>query len=716
MSRKYLLSACFLLASWSTAFAQVNVTVNTAATVRTVDERVFGVNSVIWDQAASLEYSPANLTKTIQLVQDAGIRAIRLPGGSNSDEYHWYENKFYNNQAFHSPSGFNSSSTLIRNITPQAQAMVTVNYGTGTPEEAAAWVAYANFSTATPDVNIGTGIEYNSNYHGTGNVDFKTASYWANLRAASPLTTDDGMNFLRLSLTAPMGFKYWEIGNEVYGQTWETDNHSPKNEPYTYATNAAAFIQKMKAVDPTIKIGVVVEMGQDSYSNGTTHSATNLTDNTSHSGWTPVMLATLKQLGVTPDFLIYHRYDQAPGKESDSGLLQTLNLTSWNHNATDLRGQITNYFGAGGDKIELVVTENNSVYSNPGKQSTSLVDGLFMADSVGNILQSEFNGLMWWAFRNGPPGPGSPNASLYGWRNYGDYGMLSMADGNCASNVITCNSTSFEKFPTYYTMKLLSLFARGGDNVITASSDSNLLAVYGTKRSGDGSISLLVINKSSTATTSAQIAVSGFTPSMPVNVYSYGIANDNAANPTIGTGCSGITSSTISTPAATFTTSFAPYSINVLTFDRATPILPSTSPAFVTQPASRTAIVIDPASFNAGASGCPIPTYQWQRMANGATIWQDLTEGGGYNGTTTANLSIASTAISMSGDQFRVIASNSAGTTNSNAATLSVGARVTTPPPSTSSGGGGSFDWALLIALTLLGYGTRTTTKRQFFQ
>ncbi|MES1195639.1 MAG: hypothetical protein ABUL58_01680, partial [Steroidobacter sp.] len=373
--------------------------------------------------------------QTAQMVQQAGIRFIRLPGGSNSDTTHWYSGKNVdattNLPSFKWVSSFDAASGLIRSITPQAQAIVTVNYGSGTPEEAAAWVAYANFPTnGTPDVTLGTGTDpLNVNYV---NYDFKTASYWAGIRAASPLATDDGLNFLRLGLTNPMGFKYWEIGNEVYGLTWEYDKHTPKNEPYTYATNAAAFITKMKAVDPTIKIGVVVETGEDTYSNGTTHTATNLTTNVAHNGWTPIVLARMKELGVTPDFLIYHRYDMAPGQENDSKLLQasggTTGITSWASDATDLRNLITNYFGSGGSSIELLVTEHNSVYSNPGRQSTSLVNGLFLADSVGNILQTEFNSMNWWALRNG--GDSSANnlsTSLYGWRNFGDYGMLSTA-------------------------------------------------------------------------------------------------------------------------------------------------------------------------------------------------------------------------------------------------------------------------------------------------
>jgi alpha-L-arabinofuranosidase len=63
----------------------------------------------------------------------------------------------------------------------------------------------------------------------------------------------------------------------------------------------------MKAADPTIKIGAVAVTGEDSYANYTDHPAVNPRTGASHNGWTPVMLATLKSVGITPDFLIYHR-------------------------------------------------------------------------------------------------------------------------------------------------------------------------------------------------------------------------------------------------------------------------------------------------------------------------------------------------------------------------------------------------------------------------
>ena len=113
---------------------------------------------------------------------------------------------------------------------------------------------------------------------------------------SAPLGTDDGRNFLRISRPAPLGFKYWEIGNEVYG-SWETDSNSLPHDPYTYALRARDYISLMKAVDPTIKIGVVVTPGEDSYANYTSHPAYNSRTGTYHNGWTPVLLATMNQPG-----------------------------------------------------------------------------------------------------------------------------------------------------------------------------------------------------------------------------------------------------------------------------------------------------------------------------------------------------------------------------------------------------------------------------------
>ena len=57
-----------------------------------------------------------------------------------------------------------------------------------------------------------------------------------------------------------------------------------------------------------------VTPGEDSYANYTSHPAYNSREGASHNGWTPVLLATLRASGVTPDFIIHHRYPESGRK------------------------------------------------------------------------------------------------------------------------------------------------------------------------------------------------------------------------------------------------------------------------------------------------------------------------------------------------------------------------------------------------------------------
>ncbi len=506
----------------STPPAVTHLTVNANQTIRTADARWFGMNVAIWDSALDTPISLAALT-------NMGIRALRFPGGSASDDYHW----IYNRQDSNTWSWSTSPASFIHLVTnANEQSMITVNYGTGFTNEAAAWVAYVNAAT-----NSTTPL-------GTDSLGFnwQTAGYWASLRAAAHLGTDDGKNFLRISRPAPLGFKYWEIGNEVYGG-WETDSNSVPHDPYTYALRACNYISLMKAVDPTIHVGVVVTPGDDSYANNTSNPATNLRTGQPHNGWTPVLLATLKSKGVTPDFLIHHRYPQNPGGESDEGLL--LSSSGWAADAATLRQEISDYFGAGGTNIELVCTENNSVSSNPGKQSVSLVAGLFMADSLAELMQTELNGMFWWNFQNGGYNTsGNVSPSLYGWRPYGDYGVVE----------------GVTNFPPYYASKLMKNFVQAGDTVITAASDYILLSTYAARRQ-DGSLTVLTMNKDPTNAATGQVSLTGFVPASTGAVYSYGMPQDNAAQ--TGIGSSDVAQTALSGAGTNFNYSFPPYSATV---------------------------------------------------------------------------------------------------------------------------------------------------------
>ncbi|EDY20058.1 Alpha-L-arabinofuranosidase-like protein [Chthoniobacter flavus Ellin428] len=512
----------------------VPLTVDGQNVIRTFDARVHGINLAIWD--SNLQgAATANVLSTM----DIGI--VRFPGGSSSDDYDWSTDRSVSNGSF---QWANHASAFARVAeTAGAQAFITINYGSGTPEQAAAWVAYYNGST-TNTASLGV----DSKGH-----DWKTVGFWATIRSSAPLASDDGYNFLRVSHPAPYGYRYWEIGNECYG-SWENDLHGASgsgltgvaHDPYTYAQAFPSFYTKMLAVDPTIHIGAVSTEGEDSYGNGT-HAVANPNEgNSLHSGWTPVMLATLHSLNVTPHFLIYHYYAQNPGGESDSGLLQSGATIAVE--AANLRKMIGDYFGAGGTAIELTVTELNSVSSNPGKQSTSLVNGLFFVDAIGQLTRTEFNACTWWDLRNGGGTGGNNNASLYGWRTFGDYGVVASGD--------ISGTPANTPFPSFYAGKLLGLWAQSGSRILSTTSGYPLLAIYGSKLA-NGSLALLVVNKHPSSDFPAQLGLSDFTPgSTTATVYSYGKQNDLESTD--------ITTGTATLSGTTLNYTFPSYSMSVV--------------------------------------------------------------------------------------------------------------------------------------------------------
>jgi hypothetical protein len=468
--------------------SQVHLSVNAINMVRSAGR--VGVNSAIWDNV----FDSAD---TISMLTDINNQALRFPGGSSSDDYHWATNTT-NNGVFWANSFAQFSN--VATSTRATNVFITANYGSGTPAEAADWVNNSN-------------------------------------------------------VTHQYGFKYWEIGNENYG-SWETDNNPRPHDPYTYAMRFQDYFTQMKAIDPTIKVGAVVITGQDTFVNYMDHPATNPATGQTHNGWTPVLLTTLKSLGVTPDFVAYHRYEQEPGDESDAYLLQS--ARTWGNDAADLRQQLTDYLGEAGSSVEIVCTENNSVSYNVGKQTTSLVNGLFMADSVGQILQTEFRTLVWWDMRNGQEPANNNSALLYGWRQYGDYGLANYADP----------AGPADRYPTYYAAKLLQHFASGGDQIVSTASDYGLLSVYGARRN-DGSLSLLIINKSPASTLPAAIDISGYASSANAVIYSYGVPQDEAAR--TGIGSADVTQTAFGEVAASFAYTFPPYSATVISLVSAPP-------------------------------------------------------------------------------------------------------------------------------------------------
>jgi hypothetical protein len=350
------------------------------------------------------------------------------------------------------------------------------------------------------------------------------------------------------NITNRCGFKYWEIGNENYGD-WEDDENSPPHDPVTYATRAKEYIHQMKAVDPSIKVGVVVTENwlerAEVLINALKRGNLRQFIVQGYQGWTPKMFATLKQLGVTPDWVSVHYYPQVvPGWENDARLLRS--TTKWTALATPLREHLKTYFGDAHANVEMLCTENNSFPYSAGKQMTSLVNGLYLADSFGQITQTEFKSFLWWDLRNMQDRNGNNSSSLYGWRPFGDFGIMSGND---------------TRYPTFYIFKLLKYFARGGDRIVSATSDDPLLSVYAARRE-DETLALLVINKSPQTVMNANLSIVGLQPRSAATMFSYGLPQDEAAR--IASDSADIAQTTLSGVAEDFSCLFSPYSANVI--------------------------------------------------------------------------------------------------------------------------------------------------------
>jgi alpha-N-arabinofuranosidase len=507
----------------------VNVTVDARRAQRKVDPLLFGVNTAAWSEHLS---DPNSATMLSQM----GNRVLRFPGGTLSDRYNWSTDKSVGSKQRWATDISDFAAVVEKT---HSSAMITVNYGTGTPREAAALVAWAN-AAPTNTMPIGVDIK-GTNWH--------TVGFWAALRAATPLRVDDGFNFLRVHHPAPYHLQYWEIGNEVYA-SWEADDHVRSHDPFTYAMLAVQYFKLMKRVDPAIKVGVVVADGEDSFATYYDHPAANQRTGTVHNGWTPVLLSSLKRLGLTPDFVAEHNYAQSPGAENDVTLLQY--ARTWPAIVAALRAQLTDYLGAAGARVEIDCTEDNSVTNNPGKQTTSLVNGLFLADSLGFAMQTELGALLWWDFRDdGRLTTNNNNVALYGRRRYGGYEVLASAN---------------DRYPTFYARKLLTHFASGGDYVLRASTTSRLLDAFAVRQS-NGTLTLLLINKSSSTVFRGAIYIEGFSPFRSAATYSYGMAQDNAAQS--GIGSPDIATGIVRISGPGFSIDIPPYTMDVLTLHAA---------------------------------------------------------------------------------------------------------------------------------------------------
>lgn len=357
-----------------------------------------------------------------------------------------------------------------------------------------------------------------------------TVNYGSNIACSGGGDPNEAAAWVQEVVTKGYNVHHYTVGNEEYG-SWEYDLHTVKNDPTTYAaavgtSTSGGYYQLMKAKDPTAQIGVIVE---------------------NNAAWDTIVLKNAEY-----DYVELHNYVQAPGAESDVKLL-TLGPAGYTAAIKSLRAELV----ADGKSAStpILLGEFNSVYTNPGKQSLSIVNGLFTGMTFGELLNDGVPMNTWWmAIGAGCGGGGDSTAvaaTLYGWQNFGTYGQVSdgWSAGGCAtgSQAIARGAV----LPSGYAEQLASSFAVAGNNMLAATvavTLPNVRAYAATQGSG---FALMLFNLSETASATVTVGVTNTSrTSFSGSTLTYGKAQYDTSQTGVWTGPVSASLGTVSAPVS----------------------------------------------------------------------------------------------------------------------------------------------------------------------
>ncbi|XXG97209.1 hypothetical protein Hte_003504 [Hypoxylon texense] len=192
----------------------------------------------IYDPASPLSDSQGFRKDVLSALRELDIPVVRYPGGNFVATYHWQDGVGPRDQRPSRPelawlgTETNQFGTdefmawlgaLGEGREQRVEPYLCLNFGTGTLDEALAWVEYCNGTRDT---------------------------HYANLRRAN-------------GHPAPYRVKYWALGNEVWGP-WQVEQMTQED----YAKKAAQWAKALRLLDPDI---VLVLCGQDGQSSWDHH-------------------------------------------------------------------------------------------------------------------------------------------------------------------------------------------------------------------------------------------------------------------------------------------------------------------------------------------------------------------------------------------------------------------------------------------------------------
>jgi alpha-N-arabinofuranosidase len=203
------------------------VAVNPHRTVGRVDPFVFGgfvehlgrcVYGGLYDEGSPLADAQGFRRDVLDLLRDLRVGVLRWPGGNFVSNYHWADGIGPKDQRPSRPdlawggvdaNRFGTDEYLRYCAELGTEPYICLNMGTGTLEEALAWVEYCNSTART---------------------------HWAQRRRAN-------------GRDEPYGVRYWALGNEMYGE-WQVGALSAEE----YVAEATRWARAIRMLDPNVRL------------------------------------------------------------------------------------------------------------------------------------------------------------------------------------------------------------------------------------------------------------------------------------------------------------------------------------------------------------------------------------------------------------------------------------------------------------------------------
>lgn len=277
---------------------------------------------------------------------------------------------------------------------------------------------------------------------------------------------------------------FWTVGNEEYG-SWEYDLHAHPHDPHTYAAAVRdGYYPQVKKADPNAQVGIIVDTPND-------HA------------WNDIVLLQAQPF----DFVEVHYYPQF-NVDSDAFLLGPAIDTF----ARDLRGLRKEMDAAGlPATLPIYLGEYNNDAGKEGKQSVSIVNGLFVGQMLGTLMNAGVPRSTFWLAYGSCDENGDFSKKLYGWQHFGSEALFSddlpNPNEGCAKTPDIPGGTPF---PTARVVALMANEIPAGAKVrgITVTGKLDHVRAYGFAE-GDGYAFALFNDTLDPVDVNARIANSG---------------------------------------------------------------------------------------------------------------------------------------------------------------------------------------------------------------